>query len=196
MGKRRGVSFGKLLRQVPIEDIAESYGISDEACVSWMDSLGLPILYIGGRRLVNLAFFILAVHAITRIGAPDFYVAPERPPPKGDTLPLRVTHRTELDPEEVVQNYYALCAELLYGAHLFGTKTANEYLADLEKGVRKLARFAIHRLPKEEMDLFTQQAIRHMYLVNRVARLPKVEIEDDGKREPPSKRKRPDHGKE
>jgi len=158
MARTRGISLGSSVKLIPLEEIAKQFDISEDAARFFVESLGLAIIQPpGGRRLVNLGLFLLAVWTASRIGSPNFI-----PDSRSDSHEEYINEvRRSLPPSEIEEGFDRLAKELAYSRTIFNNVDPLKMFSDLRESVEKIFFGRLRLGGREAQARYTNNSERH-----------------------------------
>ena len=127
------------LRSVPrVFESIDGCGITLRGLYGWLRSLNIPILYIGRTAYINVRYFELAVHAITRPGSPDFMSPGTKQARKIECHPA--PHTRELDTKFFEDNIQVFISELILARRERGAHKHHEFKDSVNTIVEAITR--------------------------------------------------------
>jgi len=144
------ISFGSGVRLMEEGEYikAMANGVTSKGFRALCANLRVPIIFIGEGAYVDMHRFELAMAAVTRIGNENFIFPAAAPMAYRKDIKARVN----LDPDEVLQNYETLAAELIAAKKVNGVEMTRQVRESARKAAERMRDDALHKAPWREQQ--------------------------------------------
>ena len=158
-------TLGSAHRFYSLDRYAEAMGLRIPTLTRLLNVLGVPWIEIGKTRLVNHAMMEIALHAVSRIGQPNFLCPGSKTIDRGhDQFPRNTT--TTLDLDYVRQEMEAILLEIALLKKLRGARPTQDDMAIAREAADRMIQNMIHLTPARALRLFSEEAERNAGEVN------------------------------